>query len=327
MSVLWLTDMDIERLLPMDRAMAAVEAAFRDLGIGEADNRPRSRAQSLAGLLAVTGPAAVPALGFMGFKVFSVGLPPFHSNTRAPAVFALYDAAGGALLAVMEAEALGFIRTGAATGIATAWMSRPDSRVAGMFGTGRLAMAQLEAVARARPLTEIRVLGRDAEKCTRFCAAACERLGVRAAPAGEAREVIEGCDIVITATTAGEPLFDAAWLAPGTHVNAVGANFADRREISVETPRRAAVVAVDALDQARMECGDLIAAVASGDVAWSDVVELGAIVAGRRPGRTSPEDITLFESQGIAIEDVAAAGEVYKAFRAQAALGEWVEAR
>src|SRR5215217_3869485 len=139
MSLVWLDDADVERLLPMKNALAAVESAFREQGRGTAVNAKRSRARGPGGLLNITGPAVLPHIGRMGFKAFSVGLPPFHSVTRAPAVFTLYDADGGALLAVMAAESLGFIRTGAATGVATDRMSRQDSHVVGLFGAGHLA--------------------------------------------------------------------------------------------------------------------------------------------------------------------------------------------
>jgi ornithine cyclodeaminase/alanine dehydrogenase-like protein (mu-crystallin family) len=324
MSFLWLSDADVDRLLTMRDALTAVESAFHELGNGHADNCRRSRARGPTGLLSITGPAVLPKIGRMGFKAFSVGLPPFHSVTRAPAVFALYDSDGGALLALMEAESLGYIRTGAASGVATDHMSRSDSRVVGMFGAGRLAMAQLQAVALVREITEIRVHNRNPDRRKQFCVEVTANLGIKTIPVAHAREVVEGCDIVITATTASEPLFDAAWVGAGTHINAVGANFADRRELSAEVIARCRIVAVDALDQAQVECGDLIAADDEGLWNWDDAIELGAIVTKKMPGRRDAEDITLFESQGLAIEDVAGASQVYRAFIDGRALGSEV---
>jgi len=314
MTCLWLGNADIERLVSMDVALKAVEAAFRAHGKGEADNCKRSRAIGPHGLLAVTGPAVLPHVSRMGFKAFSVGLPPFQSVPRAPPVFALYDADGGMLLALMDAETLGFIRTGAATGVATDLLSRADSRTVGLFGAGNVALRQLEAVTRVRSIERIRVMSRDADRRAKFCGIATKRLGVETVPAAGARDAVSGCDIVITATTSQAPLFDAAWVDPGTHINAVGSNFTDRCEIDAATVARAALVAVDALDQAQEECGDLCAALEAGTWSWSRAVELGAIVAGKAAGRQKPDDITLFESQGLALEDVAVASEAYAAF-------------
>ncbi len=318
MSVVWLEDADVDRVLTMRAALGAVEIALEELANGAADNRKRSRAVGPAGLLAITGPAVLPKMKRMGFKAFSVGLPPFQSVTRAPAVFALYDSDGGALLSLMRAESLGFIRTGAATGVATARMSRAGSRTVGLFGSGRIAFAQLEAVTLVRDLHQIKVYSRNPEKRAQFCKDVTERLGIETIPVAQPREAVEGCDIVITATTASEPVFEAAWIAPGTHINAVGANFRERRELDTDTIARCHVIAVDALDQAHDECGDLLAAVEKGVWSWEDAVELGAIVAGKAAGRRTDDDITLFESQGLAIEDVAAAAEAYRAFVADA---------
>ena len=235
MNFVWLGNADIERLVSMDVALRAVKAAFRAHGNGEAGNCKRSRATGPHGLLAITGPAVLPHVSRIGFKAFSVGLPPFQSVPRAPPVFALYDADGGALLALMDAEALGFIRPGAATGVATDLLSRPDSRTVGLFGAGNVALRQLEAVARVRSIERIR---RDEPRCRsprEVLCIATERLGVETVPAADACDAVSGCDIVITATTSHAPLFDAAWVEPGTHINAVGSNFADRCEIDAAT--------------------------------------------------------------------------------------------
>jgi len=202
------------------------------------------------------------------------------------------------------------MRTGAASGIATKYMARAEARTAGIVGTGAQARTQLEAISHARKLESIRAFGRDPARRADFCREMTERLGLPVMPAASAEEAVRGVEIVITATNSVNPVVCGAWLAPGTHLNAVGSNLPQRRELDDDAVARAAIVAVDSIEQSKMESGELIHAYAADPSRWNKVVEVAEIVSGKRPGRTSAGEITLFKSNGIATWDIAAAARV-----------------
>lgn len=301
---LYLTEDDVTRLLTMDDCLAAVESAFADLAAGRAVNRPRTRA-AVPGALLHALPAASATLGRMAVKVYA--------TTRAGARFVvlLFDAGTSEVLAILEADRLGQMRTGAASGVATRRLARADATVLGLIGTGWQARSQVAAIARARRLTEVRVFGRDRDRLHRFCDAASQETGVEVRPSGSAEAAVRGAGIVVTATSAAQPVLEGRFIEPGTHVNAVGSNRADRREVDTETVSRSALVVCDSIEQARIEAGDLLLAATAGPPPLDRAVELSAIVSGRHPGRGEPGDITLFKSLGLGIEDLAAASIVY----------------
>ncbi len=303
---LFFTEEDVESLLTMTDAVSAVEDAFRQLGEGSAVNCPRARV-GLPGTMLHVMPAGSAEWGLLGLKAY------IAKSTGAWFLFHLYDTSGQ-LQAVIEADRLGQMRTGAASGVATRFMARDDAATVGMYGTGGQARTQLEAVAAVRPLSRARVFGRDGERRRRFCEEMSESLGIDVQPAGAPEEVPVGADILIVATTSREPVLHGDWLRPGQHINAIGANVAYKREVDVEVVRRSSCIVVDSEEQALLECGDLIAPriapISEGELAWDDVSELGQLVCGKASGRRTEEDITLFESQGIAIEDVAVARRV-----------------
>jgi len=307
---LYLTEDDIARLLRIDDVIAAVEEAFRQQGRGEAINRPRQRVHAGHAVLHVMG-AGLPALGVMGFKAYASA----RVGTRMLAH--LYSTETGELLAVMEADRLGQLRTGAASAVATRYMARPEAGSIGIIGTGWQARSQVVAVSRVRPIALVKCYSRSPARRQAFAEEMVRELGAEVVAVETAQEAVEGSDIVITATNARQPVLEGAWLAAGMHVNAVGSNAATRRELDAAAVQRAGVVAVDDLAQATVEAGDLIAAVEAGAVAWDRVVELGRIVTGAAPGRRAPEEVTLFESQGVAIEDVAAMKLAYDLARAR----------
>ncbi|MBF6592172.1 MAG: ornithine cyclodeaminase family protein, partial [Ktedonobacterales bacterium] len=243
--------------------------------------------------------------GLLGLKTYTA----FPGGVRFTVL--LFSGEDGRLLAIIEADWLGRMRTGAASGVATKHMARPDARVAAVFGTGTQAYTQVLALAAVRPLTAIHVYGRDAARRAAFARELAAATGVDVRPAERAAEMVSQADIVTTATTAREPVLQGAWLRPGTHVNAVGSNWANRREVDDEAVERSAVVAVDALDQAQIEAGDLLIPARADRFDFARAVELGAVVAGTTPGRPAPDAITLFKSLGLGMEDVATAGLVY----------------
>lgn len=305
---LFIREDDIARMLRMPDVVAAVEDAFRQQGLGTAVNRPRQRASSGGTILHVMS-AAIPALGVMGLKAYSSA----RDGTRFLAM--LYSTETGELLAVMEADRLGQMRTGAASAVATKYLARPDAGTVGIIGTGWQARSQLAAVACVRPVALVKCYSRDARRREAFAEEMIRELGAEVVAAERAEEAVEA-EIIITATTSSEPVLSGAWLRPGMHVNAIGSNWRQKRELDTEAVTRAGRIVVDDLEQAKLEAGDLIQSVEEGVLDWERVVELGPVVAGTEPGRRSADEITLFESQGIALEDVAAMKLAYDRARA-----------
>jgi ornithine cyclodeaminase/alanine dehydrogenase-like protein (mu-crystallin family) len=303
---------DVAELVTMNDVLTAVEAGFRAAGEGQAINRARSRAITPPAALQVMH-ASVPALGVSGVKTYA-------SAPRGVTFLSiLYRLEDGHPLAVIEADRLGQIRTGAASGVATKYLARPEAGALGVIGSGYQARSQVQAIARVRPIALVKVFSRSVERREAFAEEMVGELGTEVIAADTAEEAIDGVDIVVTATNSRTPVLAGAWLRAGTHVNAIGCNVATKQEIDADAVRRADTIVVDALDQARIECGDIIAAAGDDPSLWNRVAELGPIVAGHLPGRRRADEITLFESQGIALEDVVTMELVYRRARAAGA--------
>lgn len=302
---LFLTEADVQELLPMEKALERVEASFLAQARGGAINRSRERIfQSRCSLHYMA--AALPEEKWLGMKIYTI----------APAAWRflvlLYDGESGQLLALLEADHLGRLRTGAASGVATKHMARAGASLVGLIGSGRQARTQLEAVAKVRALAGVKVFSRAEKRRHDFCREMGDRLRLKVEPGESAEAVARFGDIVITATSSREPVVRGEWLRPGTHVNAIGANMPDRREVDDATLARASLIAVDTLEQAQEEAGDLIQGLASLPGGWEGVAELHEIASGKRRGRTTDQEITLFKSSGIALWDIAVAGYVYQ---------------
>jgi ornithine cyclodeaminase/alanine dehydrogenase-like protein (mu-crystallin family) len=304
---IYITETDVRATFSMNDALRVLDAAARKIADGSAMNAPRQRVSAGGTMLQVL-PAALD--GRVSHKSYTVG-------RRGVTFWVTLYGADGEMLAIIEANALGQIRTGAASGVATRYLARDDARSLGVIGTGFQAATQVEAIAAVRPLDRIVAWGRNAERLATFCTELSARLERPVLAAPSARDAIDGIDIVATMTSAATPVFAGAWLAAGAHVNAAGSNRATNAEIDADTVRRSAVVAVEDLAQAKIESGDLIAAEAAGAFRWTDAVRLADIVAGTVPGRREPGDITLFESLGVGIWDLAAASHVYDVCREQ----------
>lgn len=300
---IYLTESDVAGLLTMRDALRLVAQAARAIADGSGTNAPRQRLKAQSATLHVL-PASLG--GRLGHKVYT-GAP-----RGAKFWFTLY-AETGEMLAMIEADRLGQIRTGAASGVATDFMARANARSLGVIGTGWQAASQIEAVCVARPIERVRVWGRDPERLANFCTTMTAKLARPIEPGAGPRDVIEGADVVVTMTSASRPVFEGTWLQPGTHVNAAGSNRVTAQEIDVETVRRASIVALEDLAQARVESGDLRAASEAGVFRWLDAVRLADIVAGTIAGRSSADEITLFESLGVGIWDLAVGSFVYDA--------------
>jgi ornithine cyclodeaminase/alanine dehydrogenase-like protein (mu-crystallin family) len=316
MSVLYLTETEVARVLTMDLALDAVAAAFRKLGLEEAENVPRRRCQTDLVMLHVL-PAAAKTLGVIGFKAYT--------TTKQGARFhvTLYDGKSGEMIAIVEADLLGQFRTGAASGVATKKLARADATTVGCFGTGKQARTQILAVCKVRPIKLVRVYGRDAERRKAFATELASETGAEVVAVQNPEEAAKGMDIVITATSAREPVLRGEWVSDGQHFNLIGSNFLAKAEADTEVFRRANLVVADSKEQAKLEAGDFVAALNAGVFQWTDVLELAPVLLGRYPGRESPEGVTIFKSLGLGIEDIALAIRVVELAK-QAGLGRTI---
>ena len=305
--MLHITEEQAAAALPMARALELVEEAFRRLDDGRAHNHPRRRIRLDNGAMLHAMDAGDNASGLLGAKIYAT-----RPGVGAHFLVVLFDAETTKPLATIEADALGRIRTGAASGVATKFLARQDARTLAMIGSGWQAETQLEACAAVRRFDLVKVYSRKAEKREAFARKMGEKLGLRIEAAESAEQAVRGSDVVVTITSAKAPVVLGEWLEPGCHVNAAGSNHALRSEIDAEAVERAGLIAADSVEQAKEEAGDLVQAAEQGRLDWGRVVELSGVVSGRLPGRAGDGQIMLFESQGLAIEDLLAAEEVYK---------------
>lgn len=302
--VLFLREADVAALVTIDEVIDVVERGFREYAAGRAVNRPRQRVRVDGATLHVMA-AGIPGWGALGLKSYAV------TRQGRRFVSLLYSAETGDLLAMMEADTLGRLRTGAASAVATRYLARADAGTVGIIGTGGQARTQLEAIARVRPVALVQAYSRTPQRREAFAAEMVRVLGAEVVAVDSAEEAVAGADIVVTMTTAREPVLLGRWLRPGMHVNAAGANAADRRELDADAVARADRIVVDSREQALLEAGDLLVPVQEGRLSWQQVTELGAVVAGLVPGRQGDHEVTLFKSLGIALEDVALMHLVY----------------
>ena len=297
---LFLNESDVRQLLTMPLAIEAVEEAHRELSLAKAIDVPRQRTRLPQTALHILQ-GALPGRDAIGYKAYTSN----RSGVRF--LVHVFSASGGNLRVVLEADLLGMIRTGAASGVATRWLSRLDSEVLGVFGSGWQAEGHVEAIAAVRSLRKVKVYARNAERLAAFCTKMGERLKIEVVPAASPEETVRGSDIVSTVTTATTPLFDAAWLSPGTHINGAGSNSLIRREIGEDVLRLCRPIVVDSIDTALKEAGDLLPVLEKGRLSERQLIELGNVIVGLHPGRKSTDEITLFESQGMAIQDISVA--------------------
>jgi ornithine cyclodeaminase/alanine dehydrogenase-like protein (mu-crystallin family) len=229
----------------------------------------------------------------------------------------IYSSEDFSLKAMIECDLLGQTRTGAASGLATKMMANAHARTLRATATAQPSRRQAEAVCAVRPIERVLVFVRTPASREEYSREMEKALGIEVRPAPSAEACVRDADVVVTITKSAEPVFRGEWLRPGAHVNAAGGNSADRREIDAETVLRAAVKATDQVAQAKVEAAEYRDLVAAGRLAWTDVSELGDIVSGKTKGRTSPADLTLFKSLGIALEDMAFGEVIYQKALAQ----------
>ncbi len=311
--MLYLSESEVKSLVSMPEVMDLVDSAFKAQGAGQAPNQPRRRLFMPKGALQVMY-GGLPEQGFFGLKAYST-----FPGIGVRFIFLLWDSNTAELLALMEANILGQLRTGAASGVGARYMAREDAAEAGLFGTGWQARTQLEALCCARPLKRVKVYSRSAEKREKFVNRMNDVVSAELVPVSSPAEAVRGSQIVCTMTNAREPVFDGNDLEPGTTVIPAGSNRPTSREVDDVAIRRAAEgrIATDDIQGAQIESGDLILAVNRRVISWGQVVEIGQIASGKMPGRSSADEINMFVSQGVGIEDVALGGELYRRAKAQ----------
>jgi alanine dehydrogenase len=306
---LLLSEADVKQILTMPLALAAVEDSFRRLADGSALLHSRQRLHILGKSYLHYMAAADATSGYMGMKIYT------SSGVGLRFLVPLFHADSGELLALIEADYLGQIRTGAASGLATKLLARADASKIAIIGTGLQSRTQLEALSLVRRITEVCAFSRNPQHRETFAKEMTAQLCFPVVAVASAQEAVRGADIVVTSTTSTDPVLDGSWLAPGMHINAIGANFPQKHELNGEAIRRCDIIVADSREQSKLESGDLIQMYGDDKRRWASVIELAEIVAGKTPGRNNPQQITLFKSNGIAIEDIVVAGRIYELAR------------
>jgi ornithine cyclodeaminase/alanine dehydrogenase-like protein (mu-crystallin family) len=303
---LHISEAEVKSVLTMPLAMEAVETISKRQAAGEVLVHPRRRFELPGGAFFHHMAAADVTDHFVATKQYT------YVGGKLKFVVSLFSTESGDLLALIEADVLGQMRTGAASGVATKYLARTDAKTAAIIGTGWQARTQLEAIAAARRLERVKVYGREAGRREKFAREMSANLGVKVEPAVNSAEATAEATIICTATTASHAVVNAASIAPGTHINAIGANHMKKRELDPETVAKCDRIFVDSIEQSRQEAGDLVLGFVGHEKRWDTVRELSSLVAGICQGRTSPGQITLFKSNGIAAWDLAAAISVYR---------------
>ncbi len=312
--VLILTERDIPSLLPMRECIDVMAEALAALARGNVTMPLRTIVwlPERGGLLA-SMPVALEPDGVAAFKLLTV----FPEN-RAVGIEShqgavlLFELEHGRLLSVMDATSITAIRTAAVSGVATRLLAREDAGDLAILGSGTQAGTHLEAMRAVRPIRRVRVWSRSADNARRFAERASAGGGMQVEPCATAEEAVAGADIICTTTASREPVLNGDWLSPGAHVNAVGAVGAAARELDTQAIRRSRLV-VDRRESAEHEAGEFVIARAEGAIGDDHIVgELGELVLGAVAGRTSAEEITVFRSLGLAVEDLAAAQVIHR---------------
>ena len=312
---LLLSGRDVRALLPMNECIEVMEGALRSVTDGSSvlplrtvmrlDGTPNA----FAAMPAVVGKGPGASLGAKIITVFPGNdATPYDSHIG---VVLLFDAEHGKLLAIADASSITAIRTSAVSGLATRLLAREDAKELAILGAGVLAMPHLEAVLRVRDIKRVRVWSRSGEKSKEFAIRARKQSGLEVVVSGTAREAVESADVVCTITAARTPVLEGAWLSPGAHVNAVGASLPSARELDTAAVVRSRLF-VDRRESTLSEAGDFLIPRSEGAITDAHILgELGDLLAGSVRGRVNRDDVTLFKSLGLAVEDVAALRHIH----------------
>lgn len=308
----WISESDVKSVMDMPSAIRALEAGLLAEARGAASNMTKTHVEfdtrAGHGTLHAIG-AAFPHAGIVGTKTWA------HTPGGATPLLILYDANTGGLKAIIEAFALGQLRTGAASGVATKWLAAANADELALVGTGKQSIAQAAAIAAVRPLKRVRVFGRDADRRSRATTRIREELHVDAVEATSVADAVKDAPIVTLVTRAREPFVTAAMVSPGAHVNAVGAITPGGAEVSRDLVARCTQVVVDSPPQARRLSRELIDFYGNDEERWKKVRPLSGLVAAQQQ-RSAADDVTLFKSLGMGISDLSLGIEIYNAARA-----------
>jgi alanine dehydrogenase len=303
---LHINESEVKALFTMPLAIEAVEAVSKRQAAGEVLVHPRRRFELPEGAFFHHMAAADVPGQFVATKQYT------YVGGKLKFLVCLFSTASGELLALIEADVMGQLRTGAASGVATKHLAQKDASTAGIVGTGGQAKTQLEAVAAVRKLSAVKAYGRDVARREMFAKEMSARLGIAVKAVDSAAEATSDVAIICTATTASQPVVLGESVSAGAHINAIGANHMRKRELDAATVAKCSRIFVDNIEQSRQEAGDLVLGFAGHEQRWDTVRELSSLVAGICPGRADASQITLFKSNGIAAWDLAAAVCVYK---------------
>jgi ornithine cyclodeaminase/alanine dehydrogenase-like protein (mu-crystallin family) len=322
--VLLLSETDIAGIISMRDGVRVVEQALSQHCLGGGVVLPRISTDVPGGGGAFRVMSAIaPEMGFFGLKTLT-GYPGRRIAGETYFAILLFSCDTGALRAIIAGNRLTGIRTGAATGVAAKFLSRADSRVLGVIGSGVQARYQVAALKEVRPLSEVRVFDLEPAKAETFAREIELDFQIDARAVASAQEAVTGCDLVATVTASKVPVFDGRWLDEGAHLSGVGSNAPNKRELDGTSFRRSKIV-VDFKDQALQEAGDLQEALRTGAISQDAIyAELGEIITGKKSSRENDSEITLFKSVGMAIEDVATATFAYQQAVA-AGIGTYIE--
>ena len=298
MSCRYFTENDVEQLLDMKSAIESMRSAFQRLAQGQVDNVPRVRARR-QGIVLHSMSAADDGLGLVGWKQYT--------TTAQGARFhvALYDQESGQMRAMIDANRLGQIRTGAVTGLAAELLAGKEIDQAGLFGTGWQAESQLEAIVTGCQLKKVNVYGRDPERRQEFCQRMSERLQVDVVPVDDPQQAVAEMPLVVTITTSKTPVFAGQWLRESSVVCAAGSNWLQKSELDRDTIEKAEVVVCDEVSACQQEAGDFAASLQAGEFDWQDAHQLAAVVEQGAAWRSQHPGRAVFKSVGLALEDVA----------------------
>ena len=313
--MLLLKDEDIRRLVTMKEAIAAVEKAFGELAKGRAMMPPRSTMMLEKGSISLM-PSHLQETGTVATKIISIyPLNPAKGLPTSIAQIIVNDPETGRFIALIEASYLTALRTGAVTGVAAHYLAREDSKAAAIIGCGVQGRTQAWAVAESRDIETFRCYDLSKERSRAFAEEMSRTLEVEVLPVETAKEAVKDADIIVTATTSKIPVVKREWLGDGAHISAVGSFYPDHRELDTETVKDAKVV-VDLREAVLAEAGDLIIPIKEGAIIESHIyAELGELVIGLKQGRAEDDDLTLFKSVGLAIQDSAVAGLAIKKWK------------
>ena len=301
----WISETDVVSMMDLSHAIDALERGLLAEAQGNANNMVKTHVEWDEGSTLHAIGATFPTDGFAGTKTWA------HTKGGATPLLILFDSHDGALKAIIEAFALGQMRTASASGVATKWLASERAGDFAIIGTGKQAMAQVAAVVAVRPIRRIRVFGRNPERLEAFVARVRQEFGVPVTAARDVANAVEGASIITVVTRATEPILTAGMLARGAHINAVGAIVPSRAELAGDVLARAGRIVADSVPQARKLSREMMDFFRDDPAGWSRVESLATVVE-RRSGRSAADDLTVFKSLGMGISDLALGIELYR---------------